>query len=345
MLKNQIKPDKPAAMAPSAADHFIGDTHSAVPTRKNARIPKRVRRAIADSANRQSLAPQQRPNSAQKRSRIAVGDWSDRQVASVLIPTVPVTQAEPVSPRRRQDVVGPMPRRLLRKPAAPEKPETYRAVSARLKVTSVPSVSRAMLIGRLWVWINVIVYFVGQVLRDVFSRRDSEARRAVHFRRSLERAGGTLVKIGQQMSLRLDILPVSYCEQLAMMRDKLPPFPTADAVQVIERTTGRRIQEIFSTFDPVAVDSSSVWCVYQAVLRENGERVAVKVRRPGCHILFEADLRILSLLTHWAEALTLISPGFSEDFYHELRQTLTDELDFKRGARYDELFSRHARKA
>src|SRR5438045_9101328 len=109
--------------------------------------------------------------------------------------------------------------------------------------------------------------------------RASIQRRAARLRRVFENIGGSFAKLGQQLSLRADILPYAYCAELAHMLDKVPPFPTAQAIATIERNARRPLHEIFATFDPDPIGSASLACVYQAALRTGG-RVAVKVRRP-----------------------------------------------------------------
>ena len=76
------------------------------------------------------------------------------------------------------------------------------------------------------------------------------------------------------------------------MLDRVPPFPTEEAIAVIERMTGKPIRETFAVFDPEPIGSASLSCVYQAQLF-TGELVAVKVRRPGIGRKFAADLRAL----------------------------------------------------
>jgi ubiquinone biosynthesis protein len=147
------------------------------------------------------------------------------------------------------------------------------------------------------------------------------------------------------MASRLDLLPQRYCEELASMLDRYPPFPTDQAIAIIEQTTGLKLEEIFSEFDPEPIGSASIAVVYQARLRKNGLRVAVKVRRPGIRELFEADFRALDFLGLLAEALTLVRPGFTTHIRSEFRNVLASELDFLREARLGELFRRRARKA
>jgi len=295
---------------------------------KRVKIENKVRKALA---GRLLITP-----ADSMHVRIATGTNGTRQVTRV---TMPRRSSPPASPDANALVS--LPRRRQSRPEVPIR----RADSTRMKLSSTPRVGTALLLKRLWVWLGVFATFYSHVVTDVLRRRDTQTRRAIHLRRIIERSGGTLVKIGQQMSLRLDILPVSYCEQLAMMRDKMPPFDTAAAITTIERSTGQPLRNMVSTFDPVAIESTSIACTYQAILRENGEKVAIKVRRPGIDAVFEADLRVLMLLVRWAETLTLIPPTYGAAFYGELHKTLLDELDFRRGARYEELFSRGARKA
>jgi ubiquinone biosynthesis protein len=175
--------------------------------------------------------------------------------------------------------------------------------------------------------------------------RSIEDRRAVRLRQVIEQAGGTLVKIGQQLSIRLDMLPTRYCQELAQMLDSVPPFPTEEAIATIERTTGKKLAEIFAVFDPQPIGSASIACVYQAVLRENGMKVAVKVQRPNVRQRFEADFRVLDWMIKLAELLTFLRPGFGDNIRSEFRNVFASELDFRREARLQELFAYYAAKS
>jgi ubiquinone biosynthesis protein len=156
--------------------------------------------------------------------------------------------------------------------------------------------------------------------------------------------GGTFVKIGQQMSIRLDLLSARYCQELAKMLDQVPPFPIEQAIATVERSTGQPLSATFSQFDPRPIGAASIACVYQAVLRETGERVAVKVRRPNIDRLFAADFRVLDWLMGIAELLTILRPGFTANLRRDVRAILTGELDFRREARLQEIFARRARR-
>jgi ubiquinone biosynthesis protein len=197
---------------------------------------------------------------------------------------------------------------------------------------------------RLLTWLGVILTVWFGNLFDMVLHRDTLTRRAVRFREALERAGGTFVKVGQQLAMRVDLLPWAYCVELSKMLDRMVPFPVDQALQAVERTMKRPWQEIFEVFDPTPIGSASLACVYQATLKD-GSKVVVKVRRPGIQELFLADLQVLDWITGLAEFLTMIRPGFTQKFRMELRDVLMEELDFRREARFQHIFRRNAKKA
>lgn len=198
-------------------------------------------------------------------------------------------------------------------------------------------------LGRLFTWMRVILSIVLGNFFDQILRRDTVERRAVRFRVALERGGGTFVKLGQQLAMRVDLLPWAYCVELSKMLDRMKPFSTEEALQAVERTINRPWQEVFNVFDPNPIGSASLACVYQATLK-NGTKVVVKVRRPGIKELFSADLQVLDWITGLAEFLTIIRPGFTQKLRIDLRDVLMEELDFRREARFSDIFRRNARK-
>jgi ubiquinone biosynthesis protein len=163
-------------------------------------------------------------------------------------------------------------------------------------------------------------------------------------RRMFERMGGTAVKIGQQLSVRIDLLPFEVCDELSHLLDSMPAFDVADAIAAIERTIGKPLEEAFSAFDPQPIGSASIACVYRAELK-TGEPVVVKVKRPSITQQFAADLRVMDWMTKLPEALALVRPDFFRHLRREFRDMLLEELDFRREARYQRLFRRATRKA
>ena len=194
---------------------------------------------------------------------------------------------------------------------------------------------------RLMFWFSVIAHMLSGRLRDKLAGKDTIARRARRLREALDRVGGTFVKFGQQIAMRIDVVPWEYCVELSKMLDRMRPFPTEQALAAVERAAGRPWHEVFAVFDPEAVGSASIACVYQAVLKD-GTKVAVKVRRPGIGDVFMADFRVMDWLFGLIEWLTIVRPGFSSNLRKEFRDTLLEELDFRKEAHFQHVFRRNA---
>src|SRR6185436_11092630 len=196
--------------------------------------------------------------------------------------------------------------------------------------------------GRIFAWLYGAARFFGGELLDSLLHRKEEMRSAVRLRETFESLGTTFIKFGQQLSMRLDLLPFTYCRELESMFDNVPEMPYEEAVRTIERATKKPLAETFAAFDRHPIGSASIACVYHAVLL-TGEHVAVKVRRPGIGEGLSADMRALGWILGFVE-LAFLRPGFSANFLFELSSMLMEELDFIREARFAELFRRRMRK-
>jgi ubiquinone biosynthesis protein len=198
-------------------------------------------------------------------------------------------------------------------------------------------------IARLGVWFGAGVRFFSGNVWDYVKGRASIQRRAVRLREIFEDTGASFAKLGQQLSLRADLLPYAYCAELSKMLDREPAFPSEQAIKIVERSLGRRLDEVFESFDPEPIGSASLACVYQAQLK-TGERVAVKVRRPGIGPLLAADLRAMDWVLQLGELFTFIKPGLTIQFRMDLKKMLLGELNFRTEARYQEMFRLRADK-
>lgn len=198
------------------------------------------------------------------------------------------------------------------------------------------------IIKSLFVWAWALTYFMFRNFLDSITFRGSRERNAVRLRELLQRMGTTAIKLGQQLSLRADILPGQYCNELRKLLDSVPPFPYKQAVRLIEQETGRKLDDIFSEFDPNPIGSASISCVYQAILK-NGDKVAVKVRRPGIGERLSADLRALIWISRIVEGLGITRPGLADLPMRELERMLLTELDFRQEARYTEIFRKDSK--
>jgi ubiquinone biosynthesis protein len=189
--------------------------------------------------------------------------------------------------------------------------------------------------------LRLILYFAINILFDILRGKDSPDQRAVRLRRAFEHAGGSFVKLGIHLSMRLDFMPWAYCKELSCMTDRMKPFPAAQAVETIERSTGKPLSATFLRFDPEPIISTSVACIYQAILLD-GEKAIVKVRRPGIGEGFMSDLLAFDWLLSIAEFLTIFRPGFTQGMRMEFRDLLLEELDFIQEARRQDAFRRAA---
>jgi ubiquinone biosynthesis protein len=289
--------------------------------------------------------------------RDAVAEWRrDLPPPSAIPVTRPADRAtplmrdpnrEPLVPSEQRPVVphapGPpgimasIPRRAALKLEAGESgPPQMRTVAFQ--------VNRATACRRLVVWVGMLARFGAVVVWDTLRRNSTTGQRAVRLRQIFERRGGTYIKIGQHLARRLDFLPWEYGSELSGMLDRVPPFSATDAIAIVEQTTGKPLAKTFARFDPDPVGSNSLSCTYQAILH-SGEKVVVKVRRPGAGELFMADLKVLDWLAHTLEFLTILRPGRTHSMRSELRDTLVEEMDFVQEARYMDLFRRTAKKS
>jgi ubiquinone biosynthesis protein len=122
-------------------------------------------------------------------------------------------------------------------------------------------------------------------------------------RKCFEELGPAFIKFGQLLSSREDIFHPSFIEEMRMLRDKVKPIPLADVLPSIERSLGKKIEQVFQRVDPIAVGTASIGVVYRAVLLD-GTPVVIKVRRPGIEKEIETDFSILMFLATQAERVS-----------------------------------------
>jgi ubiquinone biosynthesis protein len=156
--------------------------------------------------------------------------------------------------------------------------------------------------------------------------------RGARLRLALEELGPIFVKFGQALSTRRDLLPVDIADELAKLQDRVPPFPGAVAIAMIEKTFGLPLSKIFGTFESAPLAAASIAQVHAATL-QNGAEVVVKVLRPGMREVIDLDLEVLDTLAkladeYWIEA----RPVRPIEVVREYRKTVTDELDLMREA-------------
>jgi len=174
--------------------------------------------------------------------------------------------------------------------------------------------------------------WVRALARIVMIGRRFDEPRGVRLRRALERLGPIFVKFGQVLSTRRDLLPLDVADELAKLQDRVPPFPGAQSVAMVEQAFGRRLDEVFASFDAEPVASASIAQVHFATLRD-GREVAVKVLRPGMLTAIERDLALLHRLAGWVERVSVDGKRLKpREVVAEFDMYLHDELDLVREA-------------
>jgi len=156
--------------------------------------------------------------------------------------------------------------------------------------------------------------------------------RGRRLRLALEALGPVFIKFGQLMSTRRDIIPLDIANELAHLQDDVPPFPAAEARQLIEAAIGQPIDNAFGHFEAEPMASASVAQVHAASLPD-GSPVVVKVVRPGIDAVIREDIALLRRLAafleeHFTDARRLHLSEVVADY----ERTILDELDLQKEA-------------
>ncbi len=159
---------------------------------------------------------------------------------------------------------------------------------------------------------------------------------AVRVREMLERLGPAFVKFGQLLSLRRDLLPPAWIDELQRLQDNVMAFPGEQARAIVEQELGSPILEIFATFDETPLAAASIGQVHTAYLMD-GTSVVVKVQRPSIEPVIQADVAIMRLLARQLEKHVPESRRFGpSDLVDEFARRISDELDYEIEARSGE---------
>ncbi len=162
----------------------------------------------------------------------------------------------------------------------------------------------------------------------------------VRIRLALTDLGPTFVKLGQILATRVDVFPPSWIAEFERLHSHVPPVPFEKLRPGLEAVWGKRVQEVFESFETEPFAAASIAQVHRARLHD-GTPVVVKVRRPDIVEKIAADLRIL---VHLARLLEMEIPDSRR--YHpvqivgQLRRSLDRELDLVKEARNLDVFGR-----
>jgi ubiquinone biosynthesis protein len=162
--------------------------------------------------------------------------------------------------------------------------------------------------------------------------RNTSKPRAVRLRLALQKLGPIFVKFGQMLSTRRDLIPTDIADELAKLQDQVPPFPSAQAVALLEATYQRPLSEVFRSFEESPEASASVAQVHFAVLPD-GREAAVKILRPGISRVIAHDIALLKVAAELVEMLSADGRRLKpREVVNEFEKILGDELDLSREA-------------
>ena len=198
---------------------------------------------------------------------------------------------------------------------------------------------------QLW-WFELVLPRVGLGRIAERTRTDRMRRIAQRFHGVAVELGGLMIKVGQFMSSRLDVLPPEITDELAGLQDEVPAVPFADIKALAEAELGVPFERAFAWVDERALAAASLGQVHRARLSdvdaaETGlDSVVVKVQRPGIDQIVATDLTALRRVAGWLRRVRIVSdrvdaPALIEEFAH----TCTEEIDYLHEAANAERFA------
>lgn len=165
----------------------------------------------------------------------------------------------------------------------------------------------------------------------------------VAFRQTALKLGVLMIKLGQFLSSRADLLPEQALAALTSLQDEVPPASFDHVVSVVETELGKPLTDVFSSFERKCTAAASLGQVHKAVLASTGAAVAVKIQRPNIDQLVRMDLSTLRFVI-WVIMRFVDTTDFIDlvAVYREFRKTVYEEIDYVTEAanakRFKEMF-------
>ena len=169
---------------------------------------------------------------------------------------------------------------------------------------------------------------------------------AIRFRALAIRLGGVMIKVGQFLSARLDVLPPEITDELSGLQDEVPPVDYEPIRLQTELELGSAIEKVFLTFEKEPVAAASLGQVHRARLLPNEaeamgfENVVVKILRPNIEQIVEVDMSAIRVVGGWLKRYKPVSdradvPAIVEEF----AAILNAELDYLSEGKNAETFA------
>ena len=133
---------------------------------------------------------------------------------------------------------------------------------------------------------------------QIYSAKEPSGER---LREALEDLGPIFIKFGQLLSTRPDVVPYEIAKRLKSLQDNLPHFSEKNAIAIIERELGAKINSVFEDFNPSPLAAASIAQVYSAKLKDDQKDVVIKVVRPGIKNTILSDISLMRRIANFAE--------------------------------------------
>ena len=198
------------------------------------------------------------------------------------------------------------------------------------------------LLRRLWqtlVPIGMLLIGIGfDWIFQLLKNQERARRRARECAELLVELGPAFIKAGQALSTRPDIVPPVLLEELAQLQDQLPGFDSALAMACIEDDLGAPVDSIYAELEREPISAASLGQVHRGTLHD-GQRVAVKVQRPGLREQITLDLYIVRNIAAWLNSNIGLIRSDLVALIDELGSRVFEEMDYLNEASNAEKFS------
>ncbi len=196
---------------------------------------------------------------------------------------------------------------------------------------------RFLRVSRLLLWTIWIIYRERRRVMRARERGNYEVQPNIEvlikvlvaFRTTAIKLGVLMIKLGQFLSSRADLLPEQALGVLSSLQDEVPPAPFTHVVSLIEAELGKPVDQVFSMLERKCTAAASLGQVHKAVLVSTGEEVAVKVQRPNIDQLVRSDLSTLKFVI-WVINRFVDTGEFIDlmGVYREFKRTVYEEIDY-----------------
>ena len=175
------------------------------------------------------------------------------------------------------------------------------------------------------------------------AEENTEVKLEKNIREAFEELGTTFIKLGQMMSLRSDIIPASMAEEFKKLTDNVKPIAFDQIKPIIEGELCAEIADVFSEFDENPIAAASISQVYGATLKETGEKVVVKVRKPGITETIRDDMALIFTIAHYINKTSYSKnidfEAIAEEFFHTMNMELDLMLEKSNNEKFVKNFS------